>query len=178
VLIKLLHSYVFFLLELSSKATLHDLYGTISSILSLSLDHISSTHFNERGTDLTLQQISEFIEDGGHKLKDFGLPEPTFRSPEVLNELEAFEDQHELLFQQVNDMIEEMVLEKQEFFNLIYSSITLHENDPEHHPTPPPFFIEGKPGRGKSFLADALACKFRANVDVQDIVYFEFLSKK
>jgi hypothetical protein len=129
---------------------------------SLSLDHITSTHSNERGIDLTLQQISEFIEDGGHKLTDFGLPEPTFRSPEVLNELEAFEGRHQLLLQQVDDMIDEMDLEQQEFFNIIYSSITLHENDPEHHRTPQPFFIEGKPGRGKSFLADAVACKFRA----------------
>ena len=93
-------------------------------------------------------------------LLDFSLPEPTFQWPEVLNKLVAFKGWHELLLQQADDMINQMDLEQQEFFNLMYSSITLHENDPEHHHTPQPFFIKGKPGRGKSFLADALACKF------------------
>ena len=59
-------------------------------------------------------------------------------------------------------MINEMDLEQQQFFNLMYSSITLHENNPENHHTPQLFFIKGKPGRGKSFLADALTCKFCA----------------
>ena len=51
----------------------------------------------EHGTDRALQQISDFLQDGSHSLKDYGLPEPTFRSVEVLSELEAFEGQHEQL---------------------------------------------------------------------------------
>jgi hypothetical protein len=56
----------------------------------MALDFIHSLHSTERAIDHTLQQIEDFIQDSGRRLQDFGLPRPLFRSPEVVNELEAF----------------------------------------------------------------------------------------
>jgi len=92
----------------------------------LTLDYDTAMSSKERGTYRALQQIADFLQDGSHSLKDYGLPEPTFRSVEVLLELEAFEGRHEQLQAKSNDMLSAM-----------------NAQDGE---TPSPFFIEGKPG--------------------------------
>jgi DNA replication protein DnaC len=67
-------------------------------------------------------------------------------------------------------MISEMDLEQHKVFNTIYDPIALHDIDPKHHFTPNPFFIEGKPGHGKTFVADAIACKLRSQGKIVLIV--------
>ena len=58
----------------------------------LSVDLIQNLHSTEKGVDHALQHIAEFIEDSGRSLEHFGLPQPQLHSPEVITELEAFED--------------------------------------------------------------------------------------
>ena len=124
----------------------------------LTLDYVTAMSSEERGTDRALQQIADFLQDGGHSLKDYGLPEPTFRSVEVLSELEAFEGRHEQLRAESNDMLSAMNAEQADIFHCVMEAIM----DAQDGETPSPFFIEGKPGRGKTFLVDALCSHLRS----------------
>ena len=55
-------------------------------------------------------------------------------------------------------MIEVMDLDQLEIYNLLYTCA--NEEDETHQMTT--FSIEGKPGRGKTFIADAFANKLRS----------------
>jgi PIF1-like helicase len=112
----------------------------------------------EHGTDRALQQISDFLQDGGHSLKNYGLPEPTFRSVEVLMELEAFEGRHEQLRAESNDMLSAMNAEQADIFHCVMDAVM----DAQDGEIPSPFFIEGKPSQGKTFLVDALCSHLRS----------------
>lgn len=127
----------------------------------LTLDTTMATSSQERGTDRALQHISEFLEDGGRSLKDFGLPEPTLRSAEVLSELEAFEGRHDELRIESNTMVEAMNPEQRHIFDHIINSVTEFRDSAEPVEVHP-LFIEGKPGRGKTFLVDAVCSRLRS----------------
>jgi hypothetical protein len=125
----------------------------------LSIDFIHGLHSSERGIDSTLQQIGEFIEDGGRSLQQYGLPQPQQRSPEVISEIEAFEDQLDVLYTQASNEHATMNLEQQHVFHSIYNVIT-HANDTRN--ACQPCFIEGRPGRGKTYVVDVIIKMLRS----------------
>jgi hypothetical protein len=104
--------------------------------------------------DNTLQQIEEFIQDSGRRLQDFGLPRPLFRSPEVLNELDAFTNCLPTLRANTLPALASMNLEQRTLFFTIYNKVT--NTTPSSQSNHPPTFIEGRPGRRKTFLINAI----------------------
>jgi hypothetical protein len=51
-----------------------------------------------------------------------------------------------------------MNLEQFDVFQTIYNAIDIYKTT---HQRLEPFFIQGQPGQGKSYVVDALACQFR-----------------
>jgi hypothetical protein len=125
---------------------------------SLAADFIHSLHSYDQGINYTLQQVEELIQDSGRRLQDFGLPRPLFHSPEVLNELEAFTNRLPALRTNALSAITTMNDEQRSLFSTIYHTIT--SSPPQS--AIPPFFIEGRPGRGKTFLMNALVNLLRS----------------
>jgi hypothetical protein len=119
---------------------------------SIAIDFIQTLHSYEQGINHTLQQIEEFIQDSGRRLQDFGLPRPIYHSPEVLNELEAFSNRLSILRANALTALATMNLEQQSLLSTIYNAIT--NLNPQTFFSP--IFIEGRPGRGKTFLMNAI----------------------
>jgi hypothetical protein len=126
----------------------------------LARDCIQRLHSIERGVDETLQLISDSISDSGRCLSDYGLPEPLFRTTEVVEELETYNHRLCELKDAAGQMHASMNEEQIEIYDRILPTIL----DRQSHPEIPvsPSFIEGRPGRGKTFLVDALCCDLRS----------------
>jgi hypothetical protein len=122
-------------------------------------DLIHSTRSVERGMDLSLQALANYFKESGKTLSDFGLPEPLHRSSEVVDELERYDRQCGILTQHAITSQLQMNKEQRNIFNDILHAVKRHINDPSFLPFP--FFLEGHPGRGKTYLADTLSCKLR-----------------
>jgi hypothetical protein len=131
----------------------------------LAFDYISQSSSEHIGTDRALQQIASYLEDGRHSLKDFGLPEPHHRSAEIITELEAFSDRESELEHQARQMYNTMNSEQKN----IFCDILHHARNSRAH-VHNNTFIEGKPGRGKTFLVDALCSQLRSEGNIVLIV--------
>jgi hypothetical protein len=59
----------------------------------LSTDYIQNTKSMQKGVDHTLESLARYLQDAGHRLTNFSLPEPDNHSPEVISELEYFNEQ-------------------------------------------------------------------------------------
>lgn len=139
----------------------------------LAFDHITWTRSHERGVDQALRQIADFLTDSGRRLSDFGLPEPSSRqSAEVVCELDAFEGRHDSLLLQAENMVRNMNEEQQ----AIYHEITQTIEHPLANEDGNLFFVEGKPGRGKTFLVDAICSRLRGGGQIVLIVGTSALS--
>jgi hypothetical protein len=109
--------------------------------LDLARDFILSTHSEERGVDLTLKAISDNVHDGGHSLKDFGLPEPLIRSPEVVTEHETYAHCSRLLIWSAQSQFRQMNAEQKQTFTSVILAATQYslQGVISNHP----FFVEG-----------------------------------
>lgn len=124
-------------------------------------------HSVETATDYALQHISEFLEDGGRTLSVFGLPEPKNRPIEIVTKLEAFDGRHRTLDERACAMRDSMTTEQGDIYDELLhllsggSGSSSSRIGPRHADSV--FSIEGKPGRGKTYLVDALCSKLRAH---------------
>lgn len=109
--------------------------------------------------DHALREIAEYVHESGRKLTDFGLPEPSQQSPEVLTELEAFRGREQELQMTANEMLSTMDTDQSYIYHHLYNVITTSDKNQRKETT---FFVDGKPGRGKTFVLDALSCKLRS----------------
>src|SRR6202023_2835737 len=100
----------------------------------------------EIGYDRALQEVAHF--------------QPILRSPEVSTELQIFGNRQSELEQTADSMVHMMDEDQREVFHTLYDIVTMEEEDRQNKMTT--FFIEGKPGGGKTFVTDALACKLRS----------------
>ena len=53
-------------------------------------DFADAIGLEEQAVDSTLEEISSILKESGRRLTDFGLPEPKYRSTEVILEEDAF----------------------------------------------------------------------------------------
>lgn len=118
-------------------------------------EHLSADfaldHNEDEATRLTLQAISRHLRSQGASLSQFGLPEPARVDREVNMELDAFLHRHEPLLQQSQESYEMMNAEQQFIYNRILNSINLGGC----------YFLDGKAGRGKTFLVNAICNRIR-----------------
>jgi hypothetical protein len=126
----------------------------------LSVDFALQLRSEELGRDKALETIAAYLRESGRKLKDFGLDEPANRTLEVIAEAEVFSSRLPELRASAESMIEEMNSDQRHVFNTLLEYITGCggvESVYRH-----PYFLEGKPGRGKTFVVDALCTYLRS----------------
>jgi hypothetical protein len=134
----------------------------------LAQDFVLSTHSEERGVDNALKAISDNVHDGGRSLTHFGLPEPLFRSPEVVIEQELYAPRTGALLLQARAQFRTMNDEQRTIFTTVVLTATSYSQ--LGHLCERPFFVEGKPGRGKTFVVDAICSQLRGQAFIVLIV--------
>lgn len=120
----------------------------------LMLDFLDRTQDPALAEQLLLQDLSQSLADGGRRLSNFGLREPNRRDIEVDQELAFFRPQVNILAAHVDDMTHSMTEEQREIFHGVLSQVRNKERCF--------YFIEGRPGRGKTYLLNAIAGALRS----------------
>ncbi len=135
----------------------------------LSQDYIVNLRSEEDGVNEALLSIEKWFTDVGKSIVQYGLPQPVRRDhwTEVSAELRAFENRLHALREQFDDMQESMNEDQQRIFLFIshHFHLQLTRTVPHEHnnnDAPAPVFVEGKPGRGKTYLIDAICSLLRS----------------
>jgi PIF1-like helicase len=108
--------------------------------------------------EMTLQELSARVEEFGCSLKSFGLQEPMEFSNEVLHEMERWGTNSEELSAQVTTAYHSFTSEQQTIFDEFVQAI----NDNQSLC----LFVDGKAGRGKSFLIQSIVDYVRSRGEV------------
>lgn len=132
----------------------------------LTRDHVDRLHSESLGCDQALRDLAHFIREGGRHLSEYGLPEPDNLSRDTLAEMEAFEPRCEELREIAHDAHQMLTDEQRQVFDKIYAYISCAPSNPNSRP----LFIEGRPGRGKSFVVQAILASLRSNGHIVLIV--------
>jgi len=96
----------------------------------LALDYITATLLRSGELIVPCSNL-RVLQDGGHSLKNYGLPEPTLRFAEVVAELEAFEGRHDGLRHKSDEMVAHMNDEQTSIFNHIIDSVMEYQQSPD-----------------------------------------------
>ncbi|KAF6514101.1 hypothetical protein HZS61_006357 [Fusarium oxysporum f. sp. conglutinans] len=101
---------------------------------------------------LSIRSISRILRGNGATMRQFGLPEPAGIERELQLELAAFARQREALMMRSHQNYAVLNAEQRRIFDVIYSSLAAGGC----------FFIDGRAGRGKTFLMSTLCDYVRA----------------
>jgi hypothetical protein len=108
----------------------------------------------EQAVDLCLQSLADYLDEGGKRLSDYGLPEPRSFSRIIDQEVELYGSNRIELANECDAAYERMNAGQRTIFNVVTRAV---ENDESG-----PFFIAGGAGRGKTFLVEALCAWVRS----------------
>jgi len=108
----------------------------------------------ERGCDEALKQLGFLLQSHGKHLEDYGLPQPLARENEVEWELRRWSPQIELLLQQVDAGLSVFNIEQRAIFSQVQEAVLKGESLL--------MFVDGKAGRGKTFLVNTLCAWVRS----------------
>jgi hypothetical protein len=136
--------------------------------LQLAQDFIRNCRSEEHGIDLLLQALQLLFQDAGRTLNQFGLPQPLLCCPEVVTEEETYRPRAALLRQEADVALQRMTDEQRNVFATVFDTVKMYASC--HGNVPPPFFLEGKPGRGKMFVINAICTALRAENHIALIV--------
>lgn len=123
--------------------------------ISFANDHILKCGNNaDLGITRALQEIQKLLEEFGRSPSDYGLPIPGTESSEVLHEILRWGFQSQTLATQADNARVIMSNEQVTIFDrIVDASINMH---------PLIAFVDGKAGRGKSYLINAVCNKLRS----------------
>ena len=124
----------------------------------------------DAAADATLRKIANYLGHNNKSLSDFGLPNPIVHSPEIAEELRLLRRQHQQHATEHDRRYHLLNDEQREIFPTLLEAIT--NRDYPHHA----FFLEGRPGRGKTFLIQCLLEHCRAEQHIMIIVGTSALS--
>ena len=108
----------------------------------------------EEGCNKALKRLGLFLQGHGKRLEDYGLPEPLTRENEAEWELHRWSLQSGTLRQQVDVGVSAFNPEQRDIFLWVQEAVSNNE--------PLLMFIDGKAGRGKTFLVNTLCAWVRA----------------
>lgn len=126
---------------------------------SLARDFITNLRSEERGLDRALLSLQTSFQEGGRSLTQFGLPQPSLRCPEVVCEEERYRGRAPQLLREAEESFLDMNAEQRDIFCRVVQSVQTFAS--LRNPSFPPFFLEGKPGRGKTFVVNAICNRLR-----------------
>jgi len=107
------------------------------------------------GYALTLQEVDNILSHKGKHLENFSIVLPQKHGLELLNEDHFLNTNHVALQAQCDKMCEALNEEQQHIFQCILYEINAAENNM--------FFVEGRPGQGKTFMVSTLTCMLCAS---------------
>lgn len=116
---------------------------------------LAATGDTERGCNETLKQLGLLLRGHGKHLEDYGLPQPLAHENEVEWELRRWSSQSGMLRQQVDVGVSAFNPEQRDIFLQVQQAISNSE--------PLLMFVDGKAGRGKTFLVNTLCAWVRAS---------------
>jgi hypothetical protein len=122
----------------------------------LSADHTERFATADQAYLEALREIEHLLTPRGSNLSDFGLPDPGERINELDIERENFSPRIDILSHTAHDMISRMNPQQLAAFDVLYTAIT---SASLAHTV---FYLDGKAGRGKSFVASALCTILRS----------------
>ena len=106
------------------------------------------------GVNETLQELNSALEEHGRSLTYYGLPQPAFHSREVEMELQKWEGQLDMLAARSATAVSKLNQEQYGIYQEIMDAVT--------HKRSLCAFVDGKAGRGKTFLVNAICNKLRS----------------
>ncbi|OSD03959.1 hypothetical protein PYCCODRAFT_1489769 [Trametes coccinea BRFM310] len=106
------------------------------------------------GVNEALQEIQRALGEHGKSLRRYGLPEPAFHSREVEVELEKWKPELGTLASRSATAVSKLNAEQYQIYTEIMDAVT--------HRRPLCAFVDGKAGRGKTFLVNTICNKLRA----------------
>lgn len=115
----------------------------------LSLDHIVRLANDANGYNFALQQIDDILSHSGKHLDHFGIQLPQRRTAELISEDRFLATNHRSFEAERDNMCEALNAEQRHIFDVICDGIDSRRNAT--------FFVEGRPGRGKTFMINALS---------------------
>ena len=101
-----------------------------------------------------LQQISHDLDEHGFSLEDYGLPQPSDQSNEVEHELLHWSSSVDHLSKSADHDYKCLFDEQREIYDRIMHAIVMNSGLCQ--------FIDGRAGRGKTFLVNALCDRLRS----------------
>jgi hypothetical protein len=129
---------------------------------SLIEDYINFEHLPEElAMNKALLHVSELLGENGKSLEQFALPVPIHQPDIVMEEITAFTPFKAELDTAADSMINSMNEEQSSLFSTLLHALINPDESSSHL-----FFLEGKAGRGKSFVVEALCMKLRAQAKV------------
>ena len=138
-------------------------------------DHISEDHsmFPTNKTlafDYSLQKIAHHLSYAGRSLTDFGLPNPTIHSVEIEKELLFLAENQPCFCTEFAQLLEQLNDEQLRIFYEVRNLIDNPDSECRN------VFLEGRPGRGKTFLIKTLLSSWQAKGKIVIIVGTSALS--
>lgn len=106
------------------------------------------------GVNETLQELDRALEEHGKSLVYYGLPQPSFHSREVELELEKWDSQRTFLAARSATAVSKLNAEQYGIYTEIMDAVTNRK--------PLCAFVDGKAGRGKTFLVNTICNKLRS----------------
>jgi hypothetical protein len=124
----------------------------------LCADHIQHFGTTDLAYNQALRDLQNLLTTRGSNLQSFGLPDPGEQLLELELEYALFAPRSSELARSSNAMITQMNIEQRNAFNTIYTAVTA----PGSFPPTSVFYLDGRAGRGKSFVVIALCAKLRS----------------
>lgn len=115
---------------------------------------LQSGNVVQLGIDRALEDLSHLLEEYGKKLSDFGLPEATVHTREVMHELQRWGPMAGELAARAENTAKIFKPQQLAIYTQILSAVL--ENRPLYA------FVDGKAGRGKTTLVNTLCNKLRS----------------
>ena len=115
---------------------------------------LQNSNVAQLGIDHALEELSHLLEEYGKTLSDFGLPEATVHTREVMHELQSWGPVAEELEMRAENTVKIFKPQQLTIYDQILSAVL--ENRPLYA------FVDGKAGRGKTTLVNTLCNKLRS----------------
>ena len=116
--------------------------------------YLRSNNNTDIATTQTLQELSRDLEEHGFTLNDYGLPEPETYNDEVEHELQPWSSSTNNLRLSFHCAYRKLNEEQRELYDRIIYAISNEQGLCQ--------FIDGKAGRGKTFLVNTLCDRLRS----------------
>ena len=122
--------------------------------LVLAQDFMMQTHLEECAINLCLLTLAAAFQEGRKALAHFGLPQLHLCCPEVVSKIKAFAGRQNKLLLDAQTRYTHMNTQQKQLFDWTTNTTQTYSHSGQPHRQL--LFLKGQPGRGKTFVIDAI----------------------